>query len=131
MMGQPKKSKHNTLRLLVYFQNKFQQTYTQPYQVVPGKDLTVMKRIKVLFETNPQLGDLYSFIDFCLQQNPNRPVGTPYLLKVAQTKLGVVPKQNKIKTIAIPDVVGQDVLDWIKAERERVGKLNNKSSDSC
>lgn len=110
-----KQPKLNTLKLLNYFISGFVRTYGQPYSVNMGKDLAVMKRVKVAFEDNPQLGDIYTFIDLCLEHNKKNMIGTPYLLKVVNKKLGKV-KKSHVKDL--PPMDSATVAQWAKIRRE-------------
>lgn len=110
------KPKYNSLKLLIYFVNKYNQNNETKYIRNDGRDLAILKRIRTLFEEYyDQLGDPYAFIDFCLEQNKGRTIDPRYLLNVTKKKLGVVKQLNKgVK----PPLPSTDELDqWIETEQ--------------
>lgn len=110
-----KQPKLNTLKLLNYFMSGFLRTYGQPYSVTQGKDLAIMKRVKVAFEENLQLGDIYTFMDLCLEHNKKKFIGTPYLLSVVNRKLGKVKKSVQSKPTEV-DLTSS--AEWAKLRQK-------------
>lgn len=90
--------------------------YSQPFNLNIGRDLKIMKRVKVLFEENyEELGDILVFMDVCFEQNRSKPIGTPYLLKATNSKLGVQKTKKSSEEFISPEVA-----EWLRSEREKV-----------
>lgn len=114
------------MRLLFYFQGKFQQIYKIPYPTIVGRDLAILKRVRDLFEKNEHLGDVTLFIDLCFEENKSKHISTAYLLKIVNRKLGFIKGQAKPKAKKVDTSV--DLVDWLAQERKKVdGKSNNNA----
>lgn len=103
------------MKLLMHFQTRHVQTYGVPAELVMGRDLKILKRVKVLFEEAEQLEELYAFLDLCFSSNPTQPIGTPYILKIANRRFGYIKGKKKEAT----KPVTTEVATWIETERQK------------
>lgn len=118
MSEQPaNKAQFNAMRVLSYFATKYAQQYGQAYVPNTGRDITIIKRMKTIFEENGQLADFYLFLDFCFEQNKNKPLSFPYLLKLTNTKFGFV-NGKKAKDMDTPPLP-PELQEWAEAERKK------------
>lgn len=128
MKEEEPKKKYNARRELVYFQNKFFQIHSKMPDLDPGRDITLMKRIGQLFDQHQeQLGALRPFVDMCLEQNKNVPIGLPYLMKATNKKLGDIKLKPK-NTKSTKFEEKEEKPEWLDAERKKWNNRFNKTS---